>query len=93
MKSYEPVTSHPLVKAILAAFPGATLHMSDPTQTEIEGMFAGANQGGAFLDQLGKTDLAALSPDEWMSFIEAVVTGFQDKVANLSAPYADDPPF
>jgi hypothetical protein len=50
--------------------------MVDPTELEIERMEAAADKGGEYLDSLGKTDLATLSRDEWMTFIECVCTEF-----------------
>lgn len=54
--------------------------MVDPTEAEIKGMEAGAAAGGEYLDSLGKTDLAMLTPDEYMTFIECVCTGFVESV-------------
>jgi hypothetical protein len=70
--------------------------MVDPSPNEIAALEAASPAGGAFLEALGKTDLAALTYDEWMQFIETVVSAFQDKMAELHAPYsvnksADDP--
>lgn len=60
--------------------------MVDPTEAEIEAMQAGGNAGGAFLDSIQKTDLAALTPDEWMTFVESVCTGFVERMQQ-------EPPF
>jgi hypothetical protein len=54
--------------------------MVDPTAAEVAGMVEGASRGGEYLDSIGKTNLAALSPDEWMTFIESVCTGFVERV-------------
>lgn len=35
---------------------------------------------GAYLDSIDKTDLAALTKEEWASFIETVVTGFSGNI-------------
>lgn len=35
----------------------------------------GGNMAGAFLDQCGKTDIAALSPDQWRTFCILLVNG------------------
>jgi len=48
----------------------------DPSEAEITAMQAASDTGGQYLDSLGKTDLATLTPDEWMTFIESVCTGF-----------------
>ena len=51
---------------------------------------AGEN-AGAYLDSLGKTDLAALSEVEWKTFLEAVVNGFGDGMRKSCAEL--EPPF
>lgn len=35
------------------------------------------NQAGAFLDELGKTDLAKLDGEEWSEFLRRIVTTFE----------------
>lgn len=60
--------------------------MVDPTDAEIAAMQAAGDSGGAFLDSIQKTDLAALSPDEWMTFVESVCTGFVERMQQ-------EPPF
>ena len=70
--------------------------MPEPTEQEVQGMMAAGEAAGAYLDKLGKTDLAALSWEEWMGHIEAAITAFQDSMAASYHPYAlvrsaDDP--
>lgn len=60
--------------------------MQDPTEHEIAAMMFGAQMGGEYLDSIGKTDLGALSEDEYMTFIECVITGFTDKLAEMNKP-------
>ena len=44
--------------------------------------------GGEYLDSIGKTDLATLSADEWMTFIESIITGYHDKLySNENPPF------
>ncbi|MET3409490.1 DUF6511 domain-containing protein [Methylobacterium sp. 1030] len=47
------------------------------------------NAAGAYLDRLGRTDLAALHPGEWQEFCRLLVTGFghaiQDQI-RMSRP-------
>lgn len=62
--------------------------MVDPTQHEIEAIQAAADYGGEYLDSLGKTDLAALNEDEWLTFVESVITGFTDKLQELESATA-----
>jgi len=37
----------------------------------------GGEEGGAFLDGIGKTDLATLTPDEWFEFCRRIVAGYR----------------
>ena len=96
------IVASPLVCSILEAWPGSAVTingkpiMTDPTPHEIDALLAASPAGGEYLEKLGKTDLAVLTEDEWMGFIEAVVTAFQDRMAQLHAPFAvncssDDP--
>ncbi len=52
--------------------------MFDPTHFEIEGMKKAGKTGGEYLDSIGKTDLASMSYDEYMTFIECVITAYID---------------
>lgn len=58
--------------------------MIDSTSSEKAAMVAGGELGGEYLEHIGKTDLATLEPGEWAMFIESVVTGYVDKLAELS---------
>jgi hypothetical protein len=62
--------------------------MVDPTQHELEAIMAAGGYGGEYLDSLGKTDLAALTEDEWLTFVECIVTGFTDKLQELESESA-----
>lgn len=46
------------------------------TALETAALADGGNQAGAYLDTLRKTDLAALSTDEWAAFLRQVLEGF-----------------
>ncbi|GAB4119036.1 MAG: hypothetical protein Kow00104_01180 [Rhodothalassiaceae bacterium] len=59
--------------------------MIDPTPNEVAAMRHAGNMGGEYLDSLRKTDLATLTEEEWRSFIEAVVSGYVDHLADLIA--------
>ena len=63
--------------------------MIDPTPNEQSAMAAGGDAAGAFLESLGKSDLAALSPAEWRQLIEIVVTGYCDTLRELAAQERD----
>lgn len=58
--------------------------MIDPTQHELEAMEHAGAMGGEYLEQLGKTDLAALSFEEWSTFIDAVCTGYVEKLSAIA---------
>jgi len=57
--------------------------MIDPTEHEIDAIMASSEPAGQYLDSIGKTDLATLTEDEWYSFLEVVITGYQDRLAVL----------
>ena len=59
--------------------------MIDPTPNEQAAMAAGGEAGGAYLESLGKSDLAALDVEEWRTLIEIVVTGYCDHLRELAA--------
>ena len=35
---------------------------------------------GEYLDSIGKTDLATLTDTEWLTFLEVVITAYQDEL-------------
>ena len=59
--------------------------MIDPTPNEAEAMTVGGQQGGEYLESIGKSDLATLTETEWDRFIDAVVTGYCDPLRVLAA--------
>ena len=63
--------------------------MIDPTPNERNAFVRGGEMGGEYLDSIAKTDLATLSPDEWLTFVEAVVTGYCDHLRELAARDAE----
>jgi hypothetical protein len=58
--------------------------MIDPTPNERQAMTVGGQQGGEYLESLGKSDLATLTETEWDRFIDAVVTGYCDHLRELA---------
>jgi hypothetical protein len=58
--------------------------MIDPTPNEMQAMTVGGQQGGEYLESLGKSDLATLTETEWDRFIDAVVTGYCDHLRELA---------
>lgn len=59
--------------------------MIDPTPNEKAAMDAGGAAGGAYLESIGKSDLATLTVAEWQALIETVVTGYCDTLRALAA--------
>ncbi|WP_164512312.1 DUF6511 domain-containing protein [Oceaniglobus ichthyenteri] len=59
--------------------------MIDPTPNESEAMTVGGQQGGEYLESIGKTDLVTLTETEWDRFLDAVVTGYCDHLRALAA--------
>lgn len=50
----------------------------------------GGNAGGEYLDSINKTDLAELDPEEWRSFLGAVLKGYADsmrEIVSREVPY------
>jgi hypothetical protein len=50
----------------------------------------GGNAGGAFLDEIGKTDLASLDEHEWSRFLGIVLQGYADsmrEIVRTEVPY------
>lgn len=92
MTPFRALLAHPLILSILTTWPGATL-MSELSENEVAAMSAAGDAGGAFLDKLGKTDLATLDENEWMSFVEVLVQGFRSRFAILMGPIDRDVPF
>lgn len=51
---------------------------------------AGA-QGGGYLDSIGVTDMAKLTPEEWETFLRTIIDGFGDNLRAIL--YGNQPPF
>jgi len=66
--------------------------MKQENFTRLESLAAGKGgaAGGAYLDQIGKTDLASLTAEEWHEFCRRVVAGY--RVA-LATDLKDEIPF
>ena len=50
---------------------------------EHQAALAAGDDAGAWLDGIGKTDLAALSKEEWEEFLGLIVIGFQSHMRRL----------
>jgi len=57
----------------------ATYDMKQDEFTRIESLAAGkgGEEAGAFLDQIGKTDMAKLTKTEWFEFCRRLVAGYR----------------
>lgn len=68
-------------------------HMKSEELNAIEhnALMAGGDRAGAYLDEIGKTDLAQLSEEEWTIFLCRVLDGFgesmRDQLKAHSAPF------
>ena len=49
---------------------------------------AAGKKAGAYLDGIGKTDLATLTKEEWAGFLDQVVVGFEDELRRIFKAYA-----
>ena len=66
--------------------------MNNPTRHEIAAIEAASGPAGEFVeDHIGNTDIAQWSQDEWLSFLECVVTAYTDELRRLSD--SGEPPF
>lgn len=54
--------------------------MTDPTPYEQAAMEHAGGMAGEYLESLGKTDLAKLTPEEWATFINVTCTGYIDSI-------------
>lgn len=56
-----------------------------------EALEVGGQAAGAYLEEIGKTDLAEMTPDEWHTFLERFVAARAEHLRRLAAAFA--PPF
>lgn len=42
---------------------------------------------GRYLDRIGKTDLAALTKEEYATFVEAIIETYRDEMTKLCEPF------
>lgn len=54
--------------------------MADFTPNEIEATLHGGTRGGEYLEWLGKSNLAALSKEEWQQFLTCVIGGYAEDI-------------
>lgn len=67
----------------LAALSMRDPSMVDPTENETKALEAASDNAGAYLEELGETDLAKLSREQWMTLLEVVVTAWSDALHEL----------
>lgn len=58
--------------------------MIDPTPNEQAALRHGGSMGGEYLESIRLTDLARLTEDQWLTFVEAIVTGYCDALRDLA---------
>ena len=58
--------------------------MQDQDHIEIESMYAASDAGGAYLDEIGQTDLTQMNHRQWMTFIETVIREFETTRSKLT---------
>ena len=61
------------------------------SNTELECLLVAGDSGGQYLDQIGKTDLAKLGPEEWQLFLTTILTAYGEAMS--VAVGADKAPF
>ena len=52
--------------------------MVDPNEFELAAMRHAGDAAGEFIDALGRTDMAAWSSAEWVSFVETICGAYVD---------------
>ncbi len=57
--------------------------MIDATPNEKAAIVHAGAMGGEYLESIGKSDLAQLDAEEWLTFVEAIVTAFADRLNEL----------
>lgn len=59
--------------------------MIDPTPNEKQALLDSGKLAGEYLDYLKKTDIANLTPEEYDTLIEVIVTGYLESMQTLAA--------
>ena len=59
--------------------------MINPSENEQTALLAAGKTGGAYIERLGKTDIATWSALEWTSFIDAVVSAYHEHLASAES--------
>lgn len=88
------IINHPTVAAIMAAFPGSEIIMHStpppelPQHFEKKAILAASEPAGIYIEQLGKTDMATWTEDEWHGFLEVVILSARE---HLEPPLSEIP--
>ena len=53
---------------------------------EHEAMIQGGEAAGNYLDEIGETDLAKLSREQWLEFLRRLLTGYECTLRNGTSP-------
>lgn len=64
--------------------------MTDWTDEENEVLLAGGALGGEYLDSIAKTDLAQLTGEEWLTFLQAIGTKLHEVTMQKSEVWLHD---
>ena len=64
--------------------------MIDPTTNEKKAMEISSERAGEYIEWLKKTDMETFTREEWKQFVEVIVTGYLEGMANLAD---DEVPF
>lgn len=64
--------------------------MIDPTDHEQAAMDHAGEQAGEYLETLGKTDLAQMSPEEWATLINVICSGYVEKLQGFVIQMEND---
>jgi hypothetical protein len=64
--------------------------MLEFTESEEEAITAGGQEAGAYLDSIGKTDLADLTPEQWSRFLGTFLGGYSNAMRETAR---SNPPF
>jgi len=59
----------------------------DPTRDEMNAVIEGGRSGGEYLESIGKTDLAALTADEWTQFLLCIVGSYTEYFKKDEVPF------
>ena len=57
--------------------------MIDKDDDERAALQEAGQEGGAYIESLGRTELATWSANEWAILVEVIVTAYQDALARL----------